>query len=36
MKSPDEGGIDESLPSKARKLLPARSAQMPKKRPAVF
>ena len=35
MKSPYEGGVDESLPSKIRGLLPARSAQMPKKRAAV-
>src|SRR6266576_1746502 len=36
MKSPYEGGVDESLPSKIRGLLPAGSAQMPKKRAAVF
>jgi len=36
MKSPHEGGVNESLPSKIRGLLFARSAQMPKKRPAAF
>jgi len=36
MKSPHEGGVDESLPSKIRGLHPARSAQMPEKRPAAF
>ncbi len=36
MKSPYEGGVDESMPSKIRGLLPAGSAQMPKKRAAVF
>jgi hypothetical protein len=36
MKSPYEGGVDESLPSKIRELLPARGAQMPKKRTASF
>jgi hypothetical protein len=36
MKSPYEGGVDESLPSKIRELLPARSAQMPEKRTAAF
>jgi hypothetical protein len=35
MKSPDEGG-DESLSSKIRGLLPARTAQMPEKRTAAF
>jgi hypothetical protein len=35
MKSLCEAGVDESLPSKIRGLLPARSAQMPKKRAAV-
>src|SRR5258707_322096 len=36
MKSPYEGGVDESLPSKIRGLLPARNAQMPEKRAAAF
>ncbi len=36
MKSPYEGGVDESLPSKMRGLLPARSAQMPEKRTVAF
>jgi hypothetical protein len=36
MKSPDEGGIDESLPSKGQGLLPARTAQMPERRTAAF
>jgi hypothetical protein len=36
MKSPDEGGVDESLPSKIRGLLPARNAQMPDGRTAAF
>ena len=36
MKSPHEEGIGESLPSKIRGLLPARSAQMPEKRTAAF
>jgi hypothetical protein len=36
MKSPYQGGVDESLPSKVRGLLPARSAQMPEKRTAAF
>ena len=34
MKSPDEGGVDESLPSKIRGLLFARCAQMPERRTA--
>jgi hypothetical protein len=36
MKSPDEGGVDESLPSKIRGLLPVRSAQMPERHTAAF
>jgi hypothetical protein len=36
LKSPDEGGVDESLPSQIRGLLFARCAQMPEKRPAAF
>ena len=36
MKSPYEGGADESLPSKIGGLLPARGAQMTEKRTAVF
>ena len=36
MKSPYEGGVDESLPSKIRGLLFARCAQMPEKRPTAF
>ena len=36
MKSPDEGGVDESLPSKIRGLLSARNAQMPERRTAAF
>src|SRR5258708_4929816 len=36
MKSPYEGGVDESLPSKIREPIFARSAPMPKKRTAAF
>jgi hypothetical protein len=36
LKSPYEGGVDESLPSKIRVPLSARNAQMPEKRTAVF
>src|SRR6266404_1256324 len=36
MKSPYEGGVDESLPSKVRGLLPLPSAQLPEKRTASF
>ena len=36
MESPYEGGVDESLPSKIRELLPARGAQMLEKRTAAF
>ena len=36
MKSPSEGGVDESLPSKIRGLIPGHGAQMPKKRTAAF
>ena len=36
MKSPHEGGVEESLPSKVRGLLPARRAQMLEKRTAAF
>src|SRR2546425_3466292 len=36
MKSPYEGGVHESLPSKIRGLLRARGAQMPEKRTAAF
>ncbi len=36
MKSTYEGGVDESLAPKVRELLPARSAQMPEERTAVF
>src|SRR5882724_7110389 len=36
VKSPHEGGVNESLPSQIRGLLPARCAQMPEKRPAAF
>jgi len=36
MKSPSEGGVDKRLPSKIRELVPAGSAQMPKKRTAAF
>src|SRR6266481_3715338 len=36
VKSPHEGGANESLPSKIRGLLFARCAQMPKKRPTAF
>jgi hypothetical protein len=36
LKSPHEGGVDESLPSKIREPLSARNAQMPEKRTAVF
>jgi hypothetical protein len=36
VKSPDEGGVDERLPSQIRELLPARCAQMPEKRTAAF
>jgi hypothetical protein len=36
MKSPDEGGVDESLRSGIRGLLPTRCAQMPERRTAVF
>jgi hypothetical protein len=36
MKSPSEGGADETLPSKIRELLPARGAQMTEKRTAAF
>ena len=36
MKSPSEGGVDESLAPKVRELLPARSAQMLEKRTAAF
>src|SRR5437879_4491150 len=36
MKLPSEGGVDESLPSKIRELLPARGAQMTEKRTASF
>jgi hypothetical protein len=36
MKSPDEGGVDESLPSKIRGPLSARNAQMPERRTVAF
>src|SRR6266581_4329432 len=36
MKSPYEGGVDQSLPSKVRGLLPLPSAQLPEKRTASF
>jgi hypothetical protein len=36
MKSPHEGGVNESLPSKIRGLLFARSAQKPERRTAAF
>jgi len=36
VKSPDEGGVDESLPSQIRGLLSARNAQMPERRTAAF
>jgi hypothetical protein len=36
MKSPYEGGVDESLPSKIREPLSARNAQMPERPTAVF
>jgi hypothetical protein len=36
IKWPDEGGVDESLPSKVNGLIPVRSAQMPEKRTAPF
>jgi hypothetical protein len=36
LKSPDEGGVDESLTSKIKEPLPARNAQMPEKRTAAF
>jgi hypothetical protein len=36
MKSPYEGGADESLPSKIWGLPTARGAQMPEKRTAAF
>ena len=36
MKSPHEGGVNESLPSQIRGLLFARSAQMPERRTAAF
>jgi len=36
MKSPYEGGVGESLPSKIRGLLPAHSAPTPEKRSAAF
>jgi hypothetical protein len=36
MKSPHEGGVDESLSSKIRGPLSARNAQMPERRTAVF
>jgi hypothetical protein len=36
IKRPDEGGVDESLPSKIRGLFPARTGQMPEKRRAAF
>ena len=36
VESPYAGGVDESLPSKNKGLLPARNAQMPEKRTAVF
>jgi len=36
MKSLDDEGVDESLPSKIRRPLPGRSAQMPEKRTAAF
>lgn len=35
-KSRYEGGVDESLPSKIRGLIPARNAQMPENRGAAF
>ncbi len=36
MKLPHQGGVDESLPSKVRGLIPARSAHLPEKRTASF
>jgi len=36
MKSPHEGGVEESLPSKVRGLLSAHRAQMPEKRSALL
>jgi hypothetical protein len=36
LKSQHEGGVDESLPSQIRGLLPARCAQMPERRTAAF
>ena len=36
MKSPSEGGVDESPASKIRGLLPVHRAQMPEKRTAAF
>jgi hypothetical protein len=36
LKSPHEGGVDQSLPSKIREPLSARNAQMPEKHTAAF
>jgi hypothetical protein len=36
LKSPDEGGVDQSLPSQIRGPLSARNAQMPEKRTMAF